>query len=65
MYAGISSVAAFTLGTVNPVESPNLAAFGSFLQIGFAFALGIAFAIIVRYKLSVSPATVLWFLREV
>ena len=52
VYAGISSVAAFTLATGNDLNAPSardaslIPAFGSFLQIGFAFALGIAFAIV-------------------
>jgi hypothetical protein len=39
VYPGIASVASFTLGKED-------AAFGSLLQVGFSFALGIAFAII-------------------
>ncbi|KAF2711317.1 aquaporin-like protein [Pleomassaria siparia CBS 279.74] len=39
VYPGIASTAAFTLNNFEP-------AFGSFLQIGFAYAIGIAFAII-------------------
>jgi glycerol uptake facilitator-like aquaporin len=43
VFPGIASVAAFTLNLESPI---GVTAFGSLLQIGFAFALGIAFAII-------------------
>lgn len=39
MYPGIASTAAFLINDANP-------AFGSFFQIGWAYAIGIAFAII-------------------
>lgn len=47
VYGGISSIAAFTLAAGNPETAPITSAFGSLFQIGFAFALSIAFAIIV------------------
>lgn len=43
VFPGIASVAAFTLNATSPV---GVTAFGSLFQIGCAFALGIAFAII-------------------
>jgi hypothetical protein len=47
VFAGISSVASFTLATTNPVGAAvGIPVFGSLFQIGWAFAFGIAFAII-------------------
>lgn len=52
VYAGISSVAALNISIFNDLNAPSardaalIPAFGSFLQVGFAFALGIAFAIV-------------------
>lgn len=43
VFPGIASVASFTLNLSNPV---GVTGFGSLFQIGWAFALGIAFAII-------------------
>lgn len=43
VFPGIAAIASFTLHLENPV---GVTAFGSLLQIGFGFALGIAFAII-------------------
>ena len=42
-FPGIASIAAFTLNTTSPL---GVTAFGSLFQIGWAFAIGIAFAII-------------------
>jgi ABC-type nitrate/sulfonate/bicarbonate transport system permease component len=42
-FPGIASVAAFTINLENPL---GVTAFSSLFQIGWAFALGIAFAII-------------------
>ena len=42
-FPGIASVASFTLNLTNPL---GVTAFGSLFQIGWAFAIGIAFAII-------------------
>lgn len=68
VYGGVSSVAAFTIAVAEDSKAaPSLIpAFGSFLQIGFAFALGIAFAIIVCAPTSgghFNPAVTicLWF----
>lgn len=70
VYGGVSSVAAFTLNVATyagtPTDAGLVPAFGSFLQIGFAFALGIAFAIIVCAPTSgghFNPAVTicLWF----
>ncbi len=54
MYAGISSVACFTLANAaastpgaEPFYANNATSFASIFQIGWGFALGIAFAIIV------------------
>jgi len=47
VFPGIASVASFTLATTNGVgEEIGVTVFGSLFQIGWAFALGIAFAII-------------------
>lgn len=53
VFPGIASIASFTLATVNPIAigesgTPGIGVpvFGSLFQIGFAFAFGIAFAII-------------------
>ncbi len=43
VFPGIASIASFTLNTTSPI---GVTAFGSLFQIGWAFALGIAFAII-------------------
>ncbi|UNI13707.1 hypothetical protein JDV02_000426 [Purpureocillium takamizusanense] len=43
VFTGTASIASFTLNGTNPL---GVAAFGSLFQIGWAFALGIAFAII-------------------
>ena len=43
VFPGIASVAAFTINATSPV---GVTAFGSLFQIGWAFAIGIAFAII-------------------
>lgn len=45
VFAGISSAASFTFAIAG-ADEPITSAFGSLLQIGFSFALGIAFAII-------------------
>lgn len=48
VFPGIASVASFTLATTNPVAGQiGVSIFGSLFQIGWAFAIGIAFAIIV------------------
>jgi hypothetical protein len=59
VFPGIASVASFTLATVNPVAvgengTPGIGVFifGSLFQIGFAFAFGIAFAIITCAQVS-------------
>ena len=47
VFAGIASVASFTLATTNPVAAEiGVPIFGSLFQIGWAFAIGIAFAIV-------------------
>lgn len=47
VFGGVSSVASFTLATTNGVGAAvGITVFGSLFQIGWAFALGIAFAII-------------------
>lgn len=47
VFPGIASVASFTLATTNPVAGEiGVDIFGSLFQIGWAFAIGIAFAII-------------------
>ncbi|EXJ84599.1 hypothetical protein A1O3_05269 [Capronia epimyces CBS 606.96] len=47
VFPGIASVASFTLATTNPVAGViGVTVFGSLFQIGWAFALGIAFAIV-------------------
>lgn len=46
VFPGISAIATFTLAGAAPPTNANIAAYGSLLQVGFAFALGIAFAII-------------------
>jgi len=46
VFPGIAAIASFTLAGANPATEANTAAYGSLLQVGFAFALGIAFAII-------------------
>lgn len=47
VFPGIASVASFTLATTNPVAGViGVDIFGSLFQIGWAFAIGIAFAII-------------------
>ncbi|KAL6244220.1 hypothetical protein RBB50_009090 [Rhinocladiella similis] len=47
VFPGIASVASFTLATTNPVAGQiGVGIFGSLFQIGWAFAIGIAFAII-------------------
>ncbi|KIX04354.1 uncharacterized protein Z518_05222 [Rhinocladiella mackenziei CBS 650.93] len=47
VFPGIASVASFTLATTNPVAGQiGIDVFGSLFQIGWAFAIGIAFAII-------------------
>lgn len=47
VFPGIAAIASFTLNTTSPVgEAIGVAAFGSIFQIGWAFAIGIAFAII-------------------
>lgn len=47
VFPGIASVASFTLATTNGVgEELGIPVFGSIFQIGWAFAIGIAFAII-------------------
>lgn len=47
VFPGIASVAAFTLASVSPTLEPlGVATFSSLFQIGWAFAIGIAFAII-------------------
>ncbi|KAK5210645.1 hypothetical protein LTR47_001365 [Exophiala xenobiotica] len=47
VFPGIASVASFTLATTNPVAAViGVGIFGSLFQIGWAFAIGIAFAII-------------------
>ena len=49
VFPGIASVASFTLATTNGVGAElGIPVFGSLFQIGWAFAIGIAFAIIVR-----------------
>ena len=56
VFPGIASVASFTLATTNGVGAEvGIPVFGSLFQIGWAFAIGIAFAIIVSqplYKIS-------------
>jgi glycerol uptake facilitator-like aquaporin len=59
VFPGIASVASFTLATTNPVAvgadgTPGIGVtvFGSLFQIGFAFAFGIAFAIITCAQVS-------------
>jgi glycerol uptake facilitator-like aquaporin len=48
VFPGIAAVTTFTLAAVSPVESQiGAAAFGSLLTIGWAFAIGIAFAILI------------------
>jgi len=57
VYPGIASIAAFTLNDGN-------AGYGSFLQIGLAFALGIAFAVIICGPVSgghLNPAITICF----
>jgi len=46
VFPGIASIASFTLAGANPTTAPVVSAYGSLLQVGFSFALGIAFAII-------------------
>jgi len=46
VFPGISAIATFTLAGAAPPTNANIAAYGSLLQVGFAFSLGIAFAII-------------------
>jgi hypothetical protein len=46
VFPGIAAIASFTLAGANPTTAPVVSAYGSLLQVGFAFALGIAFAII-------------------
>lgn len=43
VFPGIASVAGFTINVTSPI---GVTAFGSLFQIGWAFAIGIAFAII-------------------
>ena len=49
VFPGIAAIAGFTLNIANPLvtsENLGLAAFGSLFQIGWAFGIGIAFAIV-------------------
>lgn len=47
VFPGIAAITAFTLSTTNGLgEAIGVSTFGGILQIGFAFAFGIAFAII-------------------
>jgi glycerol uptake facilitator-like aquaporin len=47
VFAGIGSLASFTLATTSAAgEELGVPVFGSIFQIGWAFAIGIAFAII-------------------
>lgn len=64
VFPGIASVAAFTLNGASPV---GVSAFSSIFQIGWAFALGIAFAIIVcaptsggHFNPAVTMCLVIW-----
>ena len=53
VFPGIASVASFTLATTNPVAAEiGVDIFGSLFQIGWAFAIGIAFAIITMAPVS-------------
>lgn len=70
VFPGIASVASFTLATTNPVANPvsaggiGVPVFGSIFQIGWAFAIGIAFAIITCAPVSgghFNPAVTLCF----
>jgi len=61
VFPGIASVASFTLNTASPI---GVTAFGSIFQIGWAFAIGIAFAIITCGPVSgghFNPAITLCF----
>jgi len=52
-YQGIAAVCSFTLATTNGTGAAlGVAAFGGLYQIGFAFGLGIAFAIITSASVS-------------
>lgn len=64
VYPGIASIASFTLNLENPV---GVTAFGSIFQIGWAFAVGIAFAIITcastsggHFNPAITIALALW-----
>ena len=65
VFPGIASVASFTLATTNPVgQQLGVPVFGSLFQIGWAFAIGIAFAIITCASTSgghFNPAITLCF----
>lgn len=53
VFPGIASVASFTLATTNGVgEELGIPVFGSLFQIGWAFAIGIAFAIVTCASVS-------------
>lgn len=53
VFPGIASIAAFTLATTDPVKQEvGIPVFGSLFQIGWAFALGIAFAIVTCAQVS-------------
>jgi hypothetical protein len=59
VFPGIASVASFTLATTNPVAAViGVGIFGSLFQIGWAFAIGIAFAIIVSCFSLSHPGTI-------
>lgn len=47
MYPGIASVCSLTLALGDPAEASIAAVYANFLQVGLAFGIGIAFAIIV------------------
>lgn len=65
VFPGIASVASFTLATTNPVAAQiGVSIFGTLFQIGWAFAIGIAFAIITCAPVSgghFNPAITLAF----
>ena len=65
VFPGIASVASFTLATTSAAgKEVGVPVFGSILQIGFAFAIGIAFAIITCAPVSgghFNPAVTICF----